>query len=179
MSEKSRLLQILNERRLKIQENIEKFETEMARYQSRLNNLRDNLDHASVEMAAIDIQLSDLAKKEHFDLELHIIHGVHPTNSSKLMIEITLENHPPIFKLLSDFDLITYSKKSNPTDKLIYVSRLKEIAEEWLSRQESISDLLSESNKKLENALENYINDDSFDRKIRRGAIFFPIVPQD
>jgi hypothetical protein len=51
MSQKSRFLQILNKRRLKIQENIEKFETEMARYQSRLNNLRDNLDLASVELA--------------------------------------------------------------------------------------------------------------------------------
>lgn len=178
MSEKSLKLQILNERRLKIQENIEKFEIEMARYQSRLNNLRDNLDHASVELAAIDIQLSDLIREENLEVNLHVVHGMHETNLSKLMIEINLENHPPIFKLISEFDLVTYSRKTI-TDQLIFKSRLKEIAEEWLSKKDSITGLFSERNLKLENALENYINDDSFERKIRRAAIFFPIVPQD
>ncbi len=178
MSKKSIKLQILNERRLKIQENIEKFEIEMARCQSKMNSLRDNLDQYSMEMAAIDIQLSDLTREESLEVSLHLLHPMHETNSSKLMIEINLENHPPIFKLISDFDLVTYSRKTI-TDQLIFKSRLKEIAEEWLSKQDSITGLFSERNLKLENALENYINDDSFERKIRRAAIFFPIVPQD
>lgn len=178
MSKKTRILEILNKRRIEIQNNIEKFEIEMARYQSRMNSLRDNHDQYSMELAAIDIQLSDLTSDKNFDIKLHIVHGEHQTNSSKLMIEINLENHPPIFKLISDFDLVTYSRKTK-TDQLIFKSRLKEIALEWLSKHDSISSLFSERNQKLENALENYINDDSFERKIRRGAIFFPIVPQD
>ena len=144
-----------------------------------MNSLRDNHDQYSIELAAIDIQLSDLAKKENFEVKLHVVHGMHETNSSKLMMEINLENHPPIFKLLSGLDLITYSEKSNPTDRFIYISRLKELAEEWLSRQDSISALFTETNKKLENALENYLYDESFDRKIRRGSMLFPFIHQD
>jgi hypothetical protein len=178
MSKKSIKLQILNERRIKIQENIEKFEIEMARCQSKMNSLRDNLDQYSMEMAAIDIQLSDLIREENLEVNLHVVHGMHETNLSKLMIEINVENHPPIFKLISDFDLVTYSRKTK-TDRLIFKSRLIEIAEEWLSKQDSISGLFSERNQKLENALENYLNDDGFDSKIRRGSLFFPIVPQD
>jgi carbonic anhydrase len=178
MSKKTRILEILNKRRIEIKSNIEKFEIEMARYQSRMNSLRDNHDQYSMELAAIDIQLSDLTSDKNFDIKLHIVHGEHQTNLSKLMIEINLENHPPIFKLISDFDLVTYSRKTT-TDQLIFKSRLKELAEEWLSRQDSISELFTETNKKLENALENYLYDESFDRKIRRGSMLFPFIHQD
>ena len=179
MGKKSRELEILNERRIALQENLEAFSHERNRLQRRLNVMVDHIDAAEMEIAAIDIQLKNLAKKDNFDVKIHIIHGEHLTNNPRLMIEITLDNHPPIFKLLSQYDVITYSGGTNPTDKLLLKSRLIEVVEEWLSEDRSISRLFSDSDEKLDDALENYVNDSSFERKIRRAAAFFPIMVND
>ena len=37
----------------------------------------------------------------------------------------------------------------------------------------------SDPDEKLDDALENYVNDSNFERKIRRAAAFFPIMAQD
>jgi hypothetical protein len=51
--------------------------------------------------------------------------------------------------------------------------------EDWLSSDRSITKLFSDGDEKLDNALENYVNDSAFERKIRRAAAFFPIIHQD
>lgn len=175
MEKKSRELEILNARRIALIENLETFNFERTRIQGRLNNILDHIERADMELAALDTQLAALAKKENFDIKLHIVHGEHDTNNPKLMIEIILENHPPIFKLLSQFDVLIYSGGTTPTDKLQLKSRLIEVVEEWLSEDRSISKLFSDSDDKLENALENYLNDSAFERKIRRAAALFPV----
>jgi hypothetical protein len=172
-------LQILNQRRIALQENLESFSHERNRLQRRLNVMVDHIDAAEMEIAAIDIQLNNLAKKDNFDVKLHIVHGEHDTNNPKLMIEIILDNHPPIFKLLSQYDVVIYSGGTTPTDKLQLKSRLIEVVEEWLSTDRSISKLFSDADQTLDNALENYVNDSAFERKIRRAAAFFPIMTQD
>lgn len=174
MGKKSRELEILNERRSALQENLEAFEHERSRLQRRLNIIVDHIDTAEMEIAAMDIQLKNLAKKDSFDVKLHIVHGEHDTNNPKLMIEIMLENHPPIFKLLSQYDVAVYSGGTTPTDTLKLKSRLIEVVEEWLSSERSISKLFSASDNKLDNALENFVNDNAFERKIRRAAALFP-----
>ncbi|GEM_PF-5532193 len=179
MAKNSRELEILNERRLALQENLEAFIHERNRLKRRLNIIVDHIDAAENEISAIDTQLKRLVKKENFDVKLHIVHGEHDTNNPKLMVEINLENHPPIFKLLSQYDLAIFSESDNPTDKLLLKSRLIEIVEDWLSSDRSITKLFSDGDEKLNNALENYINDSAFERKIRRAAAFFPIIPQD
>lgn len=179
MSKSSRKLKILNERRLALKENLAAFEHERDRLKRRLNIILDHIDAAENELGAIDVQLTDLAINENFDVKLHIVHGEHDTNNPKLMVEINLENHPPIFKLLSQYDLAIFSESDNPTDKLLLKSRLIEIVEDWLSCDRSITKLFSDGDEKLDNALENYVNDSSFERKIRRAAAFFPIIPQD
>jgi hypothetical protein len=95
------------------------------------------------------------------------------------MIEIIIENHPPIFKLLSQYDLAIYSDRDNPTEKLLLKSRLIEVVEDWLSNDRSISRLFSDSDEKLDEALENYVDDSTFERKIRCAAAFFPVMHQD
>lgn len=179
MGKNSRELEILNERRLALKENLEAFEHERNRLKRRLNIILDHIDAAENELGAIDVQLTDLAINENFEVKLHIVHGEHDTNNPKLMVEINLENHPPIFKLLSLYDLAIFSESNNPTDKLLLKSRLIEIVEDWLSRDRSITKLFSDCDEKLDNALENYISDSAFERKIRRAAAFFPIIPQD
>ena len=179
MSQKSKALKILNERRLALQENMSAFVNERNRLQRRLNIIIDHIELADVEMAAIDIQLTNLVKKDSFDVKIHIIHGEHDTNNPKLMMEIIIKNHPPIFKLLSQYDLAIYSNRDNPTDKMLLKSRLIEVVEDWLSTDRSISKLFSDPDEKLDEALENYLNDSTFERKIRRAAAFFPIMLQD
>jgi hypothetical protein len=179
MSKKAKALKILNERRLLLKENMEAFLNERNRLQRRLNLIIDHIEAADVELAAIDIQLTNLSKKESFDVKIHIIHGEHDTNNPKLMMEIIIENHPPIFKLLSQYDLAIYSDRDNPTDKMLLKSRLIEVVEEWLSNDRSISRLFSDSDEKLDDALENYVNDSAFERKIRKAAAFFPIMLND
>lgn len=179
MSQKSKALKILNERRLALQENMSAFVNERNRLQRRLNIIIDHIELADVEMAAIDIQLTNLSKKDCFSVKIHIIHGEHITNKPRLMLEIIIKNHPPIFKLMSHFDVITYSNGNSPTDKMQLKSRLIEVVEEWLSTEPSITKLFSDGDEKLDDALENYLNDSSFERKIRRGAAFFPILPHD
>ena len=95
------------------------------------------------------------------------------------LLEIMIENHPPIFKLMTQYDVATYSNSDNPTDKILLKSWLIEVVEDWLSNDRSISRLFSYSDEKLEDALENYVNDSAFERKIRRGAAFFPITLND
>lgn len=80
MSKKTRILEVLNKRRVEIQNNIEKIEKEVVKYQFRINSLRDNHDQYLMELTAIDIPLSDLAKKENLEVKLHFVHGVHETN---------------------------------------------------------------------------------------------------
>ena len=179
MSQKSKALKILNERRLALQENMSAFVNERNRLQRRLNIIIDHIELADVEIAAIDIQLTNLSKKDCFSVKIHIIHGEHITNKPRLMLEIIIENHPPIFKLMSHFDVITYSNGNSPTDKMQLKSRLIEVVEEWLSTEPSITKLFSDGDEKLYDALENYLNDSSFERKIRRSAAFFPIVVQE
>lgn len=176
MGKKSHELEILNKRRIALIENLETFNYERTRIQGRLNNIQDHIERADMELAAIDTQLNTLAKKENFDVKLHIVHGEHETNNPKLMIEIILENHPPIFKLLSQYDVAIYSGGTTPTDIFQLKSRLINIVEEWLSTERSISKLFSDADDKLNNALENYINDSAFERKIRRAAVLFPIL---
>jgi hypothetical protein len=179
MKKKSKALNILNERRLLLKENMEAFEHERTRLKRRLNIMIDHIEAADIELAAIDIQLTALAKKDFFDLRIHIVHSEHDTNAPKLMVEIILENHPPIFKLLSQYDLSTCSSGSNPTDKFLIKSRLMEVVEDWLSNDRSISRLFSDSDEKLNDALENYVDDSTFERKIRRAASYFPIMRED
>ncbi len=179
MSQKSKPLKILNERRLLLKENMEAFVRERNRLQRRLNLIDDHIEAADVELVAIDIQLSAFAKKENFDVKMHIIHGEHDTNNPKLMVEIKLDNHPPIFKLLSQYDFCTCSSGSNPTDKFLLKSRLIEVVEDWLSNDRSISRLFSEIDEKFEDALDNYVDDNGFERKIRRAASFFPLISND
>lgn len=179
MPKNSRALEILNHRRIALQENLEAFEHERNRLQRRLNVMIDHIDAAEMEISAIDTQLATFAKEDNFDVKLHIVHGEHDTNNPKLMIEIILENHPPIFKLLSQYDVVIYSGGTTPTDKLQLKSRLIEVVEEWLSTDRSISKLFSDADQTLDNALENYVNDSAFERKIRRAAAFFPIMAQD
>lgn len=179
MGKNSGELEILNERRLALKANLEAFEHERDRLKRRLNIILDHIDAAENELGAIDVHLTALANIENFDVKLHIVHGEHDTNNPKLMVEINLENHPPIFKLLSQYDLAIFSQSDNPTDKLLLKSRLIEIVEDWLSSDGSITKLFSDGDEKLDSALENYVNDSSFERKIRRAAAFFPIIPQD
>ena len=179
MAKNSEELRILNERRLALQENLEAFEHERNRLKRRLNIMVDHIDAAENEISAIDTQLKRLVNKENFEVKLHIIHGEHDTNNPKLMMEIIIENHPPIFKLLSQYDLAIYSDRDNPTDKMLLKSRLIQVVEDWLSTDRSISKLLSDPDKKLDEALENYLNDSTFERKIRRAAAFFPIMLND
>ena len=179
MSQKSKALGILNERRLLLKENMEAFLHERNRLQRRLNIMIDHIELADVELAAIDIQLKNLAKKESFDVKLHILHGEHDTNNPKLMLEIILDQHPPIFKLMSQYDVATYSNRDNPTDKMLLKSRLIQVVQDWLSNDRSISRLFSDDDEKLDDALENYIDDSTFERKIRRAASFFPIMRED
>jgi hypothetical protein len=179
MSKKAKALKILNERRLLLKENMEAFLNERNRLQRRLNLIIDHIEAADVELAAIDIQLTNLSKKESFDVKIHIIHGEHDTNNPSLMLEIIIKNHPPIYKLLSQYDLTTCSSGSSPTNKFLLKSRLMEVVEDWLSNDRSISRLFSESDEKLDDALENYVDDSTFERKIRKAASFFPIMLQD
>ncbi len=179
MKNKSKALKILNERRLLLKENMEAFLNERNRLQRRLNLIIDHIEAADVELAAIDIQLSALAKKDNLDVKMHIIHGEHDTNNPKLMVEINVENHPPIYKLLSQYDLTTCSSGSSPTDKFLLKSRLMEVVEDWLSNDRSISRLFSDIDEKLDDALDNYIDDTGFERKIRRAAAYFPIISND
>ena len=179
MPKNSRALEILNQRRIALQENLEAFSHERDRLKRRLDVMVSHLNATEDEIAAIDIQLKSLATKENFCVKLHIIHGEHHTNNPKLMIEIIIENHPPIFKLLSQYDLAIYSDRDNPTDKLLLKSRLIEVVEDWLSNDRSISRLFSDSDEKLDEALENYVDDSTFERKIRRAASFFPIMRED
>ena len=180
MSKKnSRELEILNQRRVALQENLEAFLNEKNRIKRRLSLFLDHIEAAENEIAAIDIQLKSLAKKENFDVKLHIIHGENDTNNPKLMLEIILDQHPPIFKLMSQYDVAIYSNRDNPTDKMLLKSRLIEVVEDWLSNDRSISRLFSDSDEKLDDALENYVDDSTFERKIRRAAAFFPIMAQD
>jgi hypothetical protein len=139
----------------------------------------DHIDAAENEIVAIDTQLKRLVKKENFDVKLHIVHGEHDTNNPKLMLEIIIENHPSIFKLMTQYDVATYSNRDNPTDKMLLKSRLIEVVEEWLLNDRSIPKLFSDDDERLDNALENYVNDSSFERKVRRAAAFFPIMAQD
>ncbi len=179
MGKKSEELRILNERRLALIENLEAFEHERNRLKRRLNIMIDHIDAAENEIAAIDTQLKSHVKKENFDVKLHIVHGEHDTNNPKLMLEIIIENHPPIFKLMSQYDIATYSNRDNPTDKFLLKSRLIEVVEDWLTNDRSISKLFSDYDESLNDAIENYVNDNSFERKIRRAAAFFPIIAQD
>ena len=80
---------------------------------------------------------------------------------------------------MSQYDVVTYSNRDNPTDKMLLKSRLIEVVEDWLSTDRSISKLFSDPDEKLDDALENYVNDSNFERKIRRAAAFFPIMAQD
>lgn len=149
MPNNSQDLEILNQRRVALQENLEAFFHERNRLQRRLNVMVDHIDAAEMEIAAIHTQLRNLAKKENFDVKLHIVHGEHDTNHPKLMMEIVLENHPPIFKLMSQYDVVTYSNRDNPTDKMLLKSRLIEVVEDWLSTDRSISKLFSDPDCKL------------------------------
>jgi hypothetical protein len=178
MGKKSRELEILNDRRILLMKNIEAFVDERNKLQRKLNNMIDHIDAANVEIAAIDIQLSAVAAKENFEVKLHIVHGEHETNSPKLMLEIIIENHPPIFKLMNQFDLIAYSSGAGKTDKFQLKSRLIEVVKDWLTSDISVSRLFSDEDEKLCNALENYVSDNLFERKIRRAAAFFPIIDQ-
>jgi len=162
-----------------LQENLEAFIHERDRLKRRLNIIFDHIDADDNEIAAIDTQLKRLVKKENFEVKLHILHGEHDTNNPKLMLEIILDKHPPIFKLMSQYDVATYSNRDNPTDKILLKSRLIEVVENWLSTDRSFSKLFSDDDERLDNALENYVNDSSFERKIRRAAAFFPIMAQD
>jgi hypothetical protein len=179
MGKNSEELRILNERRLALQENLEAFEHERNRLKRRLNIMADHIDAAQNEIAAIDTQLKSLVKKENFEVKLHIVHGENDTNNPKLMLEIIIENHPPIFKLMSQYDVAIYSNRDNPTDKLLLKSRLIEVVEDWLSNDRSLSKLFSDCDDSLDNVIENYINDTTFERKIRRAASFFPILERD
>lgn len=179
MSKNSVQLEILNQRRIALQENLDAFEHERNRLKRRLNIMLDHIDAAENEIAAIDTQLKSLANKENFEVKLHILHGEHDTNNPKLMLEIILDKHPPIFKLMSQYDVATYSNRDNPTDKMLLKSRLIEVVEDWLSNDRSISKLFSDSDEKLDDALENYVNDSAFERKIRKAAVFFPITLND
>ena len=178
MGKKSRELEILNDRRIALLRNMDAFVDERNRLQRKLNNMMDHIDAANMEIAAIDIQLSSITADENFEVKLHIVHGEHETNSPKLMLEINIENHPPIFKLMNQFDLITYSSGASKTDKLQLKSRLIEVVKDWLTSDISISRLFSDEDEKLCNALENYVSDNLFERKIRRAAAFFPIIDQ-
>jgi hypothetical protein len=179
MGKKSRELEILSDRRIALLNNLDAFVDERNRLQRKVNNMIDHIDAANMEIAAIDIQLSTIAAKEKFEVKLHIVHGEHETNSPKLMVEINIENHPPIYKLLSQYDLLTNSTGANKTDKLQLKSRLIEVVKSWLTTDISISKLFSDEDEKLTNALENYVTDNLFERKIRRAAAFFPIIDQD
>lgn len=179
MGKKSRELEILSDRRIALLNNLDSFVDERNRLQRKVNNMIDHIDAANMEIAAIDIQLSTIAAKEKFEVKLHIVHGEHETNSPKLMVEINIENHPPIYKLLSQYDLLTNSTGANKTDKLQLKSRLIEVVKSWLTTDISISKLFSDEDEKLTNALENYVTDNLFERKIRRAAAFFPIIDQD
>lgn len=179
MAKNSRELEILNQRRIALQENLEAFSHERDRLKRRLNIMVDHIDAAENEIVAIDTQLKRLVKKENFDVKLHIVHGEHDTNNPKLMLEIIIENHPPIFKLLSQYDVAVYSGGTTPTDTLKLKSRLIEVVEDWLSNDRSISKLFSDPDEKLDDALGNYLNDSTFERKIRRAATFFPIIAQE
>ena len=179
MSKNSVQLEILNQRRIALQENLDAFEHERNRLKRRLNIMLDHIDAAENEIAAIDTQLKSLANKENFEVKLHILHGEHDTNNPKLMLEIILDKHPPIFKLMSQYDVATYSNRDNPTDKILLKSRLIDVVEDWLSKDRSISRLFSDPDKKLDDALENYVDDSTFERKIRKAAAFFPIMLQD
>jgi hypothetical protein len=179
MAKNSRELEILNERRLALKENLEAFEYERDRLKRRLNIILDHIDAAENELGAIDVHLTALVNNENFDVKLHIIHGENDTNNPKLMLEIIIENHPPIFKLMSQYDVATYSNRDNPTDKMLLKSRLIEVVEDWLSNDRSISKLFSDYDESLENVIENYVNDSAFERKIRRAAAFFPILERD
>lgn len=179
MGKKSRELEILNDRRIALINNLDAFVDERNRLQRKVNNMIDHIDAANMEIAAIDIQLTSIAVNEKFEVKLHIVHGEHETNSPKLMVEINIENHPPIYKLLSQYDLLTNSSGANKTDKLQLKSRLIEVVKSWLTTDISISKLFSDEDEKLNNALENYVTDNLFERKIRRAASFFPIIDQD
>ena len=93
MGKKSRELEILNERRLALKENLEAIMQERNRLKRRLNIVVDQIEAAENEITAIDVQLKSLATKENFDVKLHIVHGEHDTNNPKLMLEIIIENH--------------------------------------------------------------------------------------
>ncbi len=179
MGKKSRELEILNDRRIALLRNMDAFVDERNRLQRKLNNMMDHINAANMEIAAIDIQLSSITADENFEVKLHVVHGEHETNSPKLMLEIIIENHPPIFKLLSQYDLMTYSSGANKTDKLKLKSRLIEVVKDWLSKDISLSRLFSDEDEKLNDALENYVTDNLFELKIRRAAAFFPIMDPD
>lgn len=170
MGKKSRELEILNDRRIALINNLDVFVDERNRLQRKINNMIDHIDAANMEIAAIDIQLSSIAVNENFEVKLHTVHGEHETNNPKLMVEIIIENHPPIYKLLNQYDLMIYSSSTNKTDKLQLKSRVIEVVKDWLSNDISISRLFSDEDEKLNNALENYVTDNLFERKIRRAA---------
>jgi hypothetical protein len=178
MGKKSRELEVLNDRRIALINNLDAFVDERNRLQRKINNMIDHIDAANMEIAAIDIQLSSIAVNENFEVKLHTVHGEHETNNPKLMVEIIIENHPPIYKLLNQYDLMIYSSSTNKTDKLQLKSRLIEVVKDWLTSDISISRLFSDEDEKLCNALENYVSDNLFERKIRRAAAFFPIIDQ-
>ncbi|MBP6756943.1 MAG: hypothetical protein KA210_12430 [Bacteroidia bacterium] len=179
MGKKSRELEVLNDRRIALINNLDAFVDERNRLQQKINNMIDHIDAANMEIAAIDIQLSSIAVNENFEVKLHTVHGEHETNNPKLMVEIIIEDHPPIYKLLNQYDLMIYSSSTNKTDKLQLKSRVIEVVKDWLSKDISISRLFSDEDEKLNNALENYVTDNLFERKIRRAASFFPIIDQD
>lgn len=169
--EKIQQLAKLNSRREQIIDNIFKYGIESEKLSRRLGLIRDLEDNANQELIAIEYAVNSLIDDQMIQTKIHKVHDFVINKPMRYILEVNILGfNSPIFKILSDLDIALYLEIKNTADQLIFNSRVKEIAIDFLNESNVLSqrfEVFSEQN----NAILDYIEDDSIESRLKRQGI--------
>lgn len=165
-------IQKLNERRLKIQENINNARIEQERILRKLETNKSYINSADTELMAINDELQESIDLTQIVIKVHLVNEFVPVKHKRLMLEIKVPGiKDSIFKLLTHFEIELLERAKSSTNSLLFNARIKRIASDFimvhglLDEKESIHVSSSES-------LDQYLEDYKVDMRINRNRFF-------
>lgn len=164
---------VLNERRRKLLSETDELNAKrrsLINHISRVDEKIENIDNLSM---VIDIQINREIQDRNITLIVHKL--VNKRNELEPMVEIRLPKHPPIFKIFFPVETFLYEpkmEKKNSTELIIYISRIKQLALDWLSSQSEYVMFFDDIGQKNNQLVDEFIENKNIDKMITRPFFF-------
>lgn len=165
-------IQKLNERRLKIQENINNAKLEQDRILRKFETNKNYLNSADTELLSINDELQELIDLTQILVKVHVVNEFVPVKHKRLMLEIKVPGiKDSVFKLLTHFEIELLNKAKSSTNDLVFNARIKRIASDFIM----VHGLLEEKqsiNISSSDSIDQYLDDYKVDMRLNRNRYF-------